>query len=102
MSEDSQIVVPPAFVALFIEPGRSRPGVPRELIAERHEHCEDLAQMLTEHAREKLWELGVTEDEVLQRIARGLRHGDAALPEGEVHWVLGRLAELLGWSPPGR
>ena len=99
-AEDSQIVVPPAFVALFVPPGRSRPAAPREEIAMRHEFCEDLAQTLTEHARSRLWELGITEADVLERIHRGLLHGDAGLSEGEAGWVLGRLAELLDWPLP--
>lgn len=100
MSDESQIVVPPSFVALFIEPGRSRPNASRQEIAARHEHCEDLANLLTEHASTKLWELGVTEDIVLERIHRGLLAGDTALPAAEARWVICRLAELLGWEMP--
>lgn len=99
--EDSQIVVPPAFVALFVPPGRVKPTLPREEIAARHELCEDLAQALTEHARTRLWELGITEADVLERIHRGLLGGEAGLGEGEAGWVLGRLAELLAWPLPG-
>ncbi len=100
MSEDSQIVVPPSFIALFIAPGRSRPNAPREEIAARHEHCEDLACLLTEHARTQLWQLGVTEADVLERIHRGLLAGDTALPPAQARWVLCRLAELLEWEQP--
>ncbi len=100
MSEDSQIVVPPSFVALFIEPGRHKPNAAREHIAERHEFCEDLAQMLTEHASTKRWELGVTEGDVLQRMHRGLLEGAAGVSEAEAQWVVRRLAELLAWPPP--
>ncbi len=100
MSEDSQIVVPPSFIALFIAPGRSRPNAPREEIAARHEHCEDLANLLTEHARTQLWQLGVTEADVLERIHRGLLAGDTALPPAQARWVLCRLAELLEWEQP--
>lgn len=98
MSEDSQIVVPPSFVALFIAPGRSRPSASRDEILARHEHCEDLANLLTEHASTRLWELGVAESDVLERIHRGLLAGDTALPAPEAQWVICRLAELLGWS----
>ncbi len=100
MSEDSQIVVPPSFVALFIEPGRSRPNAPREHISERHEFCEDLAQMLTEHASTKRWELGVTEGDVLQRMQRGLLEGASGVNPMEAQWVVRRLAELLDWPLP--
>ena len=101
MSEDSQIVVPPSFVALFVEPGRIKPSMPREHIAARHEFCEDLAQMLMEPAQTKRWELGVTEDDVLERMHRGLREGPAAVDEAEARWVVCRLAELMDWPQPG-
>ncbi len=99
-SEDSQIVIPRAFIELFIAPGRVRPNEPREVIAARHEFCEDMAQMLTEHALDKLHELGITEGEVLARIALGLAADGSALSSAEAGWVVGRLAELLGWPQP--
>ena len=98
MSDDSQIVVPPSFIALFVAPGRSRPSESREHIAERHELCEDLATMLTDTARTRLWELGITEADVLERIHRGLPGSDLGLSDGETRWVVTRLAELLGWT----
>jgi hypothetical protein len=100
MSEDSQIIVPPTFVELFVDPGRSRPREPRHVIAERYELCEDLAQMLTETAREKLWALGITEHDVLERVHRGLLGGDLSLSPAEAWWVTQRLAELLEWPAP--
>jgi hypothetical protein len=89
MSDDSQIVVPPSFVALFVPPGRLKPVLPREQIAERHELCEDLAQMLVETAQAKRFELGITEDAVGGVV-------DAAV----ARWVTHRLAELLEWPQP--
>jgi len=100
MSDESQIVVPPSFIALFVAPGRTRPGESREHIAARHELCEDLASMLTDTARTRLWELGITEADVLQRIGRGLPSSGLDLSEAETRWVLTRLAELLGWDLP--
>ena len=100
MSDESQIVVPPSFIALYLEPGRSRPSLPRDEIAERHEHCEDLANLLTEHAANQLWDLRLSEDIVLERIQRGLLTGSTALPAAEARWVICRLAELLGWEIP--
>lgn len=100
MSDENQIVVPPSFIALFVEPGRSRPTATREEIASRHEHCEDLANLLTEHASTRLWQLGVAEADVLERFHRGLLAGETALPPAEARWVVCRLAELLGWEPP--
>lgn len=100
MSDENQTVIPPSFMALFVEPGRQRPSASRQEIAARYEHCEDLAQLLTDHARTRLWELGVTEADVLDRIRRGLLEGDSALPASEARWVICRLAELLDWAQP--
>jgi hypothetical protein len=97
MSDESQIVVPPSFIALFVEPGRVKPAAPRHEIAARHEFCEDLAQMLTEQAQDKRWQLGVDETTVLQRVLSGLRGGASGLTEAEAQWVVTRLAELLEW-----
>ena len=72
MSDENQFVIPPSFIALFVEPGRIKPSASREAIAERYELCEDLATVLTERARTMQWELGVAEDDVLERIRRGL------------------------------
>jgi hypothetical protein len=100
MSDESQILVPPSFVAMFVEPGRVKPNAPREHILERYELCEDLATMLVDHASTKLWELGVTEVDVLERIHRGLLTGQAGVTASEAEWVSRRLAELLQWPYP--
>ncbi|OIQ80354.1 hypothetical protein GALL_378980 [mine drainage metagenome] len=109
---ESQITVPPSFIALFIEPGRSRPSASRAHIAQRYDLCEDLANLLTEQASTIKWELGVTEHDVLERVLRGLLAGPAAeaaaavdvVDAREARWVVTRLAELLGWpalpTPP--
>lgn len=98
MSDDSQILVPPSFVALYLTPGRTRPSASRAEISARHEFCEDLATMLTETAANKLWELGVTEADVLERVYRGLLGDAATVNAAEAQWVVRRLAELLGWD----
>lgn len=102
MNDDSQFEVPPSFVALFLAPGRLKPREPQAVIAQRYELCEDLAQMLTDTARTKLWELHATEADVLERIGQGLAAGPLDLTPDEAQWVLRRLAELLGWAwtPP--
>lgn len=100
MSDDSQIVIPPSFIALFVPPGRVKPTAAREEIAERYEFCEDLAQALTEQARTKLFELGIAEADVLERIGRGLAAPGGLVGEAEAAWVLRRLAELLEWPMP--
>ena len=101
MSEDNQFVVPPSFISLFVPPGRSKPTQGRAHIAARYEFCEDLAQLLTEQASTKKWELGVTEQDVLERMHRGLTGEGAVVDDAEAGWVLRRLAELLEWPDPG-
>lgn len=96
MSEENQFVVPQSFIELFIPTGRIKPTESAETISTRYELCEDMAQMLTEHARAKLFELGITEQDVLDRIHAGLADGDQ-LSEAEARWVARRLAELLEW-----
>ncbi|MGC8509103.1 MAG: ATPase with chaperone activity [Thiomonas sp.] len=101
MAGDSQLVVPPSFIALFLEPHRTRPTQSREVITARYEFCEDLATLLTEHAADIQSSLHVTEDGVLQRVYRGLRVPDSGVDAKEAQWVVNRLAELLGWPLPG-
>lgn len=100
MSDENQIVVPPSFVALFVEPGRVKPNASRQHILARYELCEDLATMLMDHAKSKLWELGVAEADVLERIHRGLLDDGAGVEVVEAAWVTRRLAELLDWDCP--
>jgi hypothetical protein len=97
MSDDNQIIIPPSFIALFVPPGRNKPTASKAHIYERYDLCEDMANMLTEQASTKLWELGITEADVLERMERGLADPQLGLTAGEVAWVIARLAELLGW-----
>lgn len=99
MSDGSQILVPSSFTALFVPPGRLKPTEPAAVIEQRYELCEDFAQMLVDQARARLWELGISEADVLQRMAQGLTDSDIFAPP-ESQWVLCRLAELLGWDKP--
>ena len=96
---ESQTPIPESFVALFVPTGRQRPTATREAIAERYELCEDMAQMLTEPARERLFQLGIAEEDVLERTHAGLAQGDVLTP-AEALWVTRRLAELLQWALP--
>ncbi len=108
MSDDSQISLPPSFIALFLPPGGAargaKPQASRQHMAERYELCEDLAQMLTDTASTKLFELGIRESDVLARIEAGLLAGAGAAPAlvdaAEARWIVTRLAELLGWPLP--
>jgi hypothetical protein len=98
LSEESQILVLPSFVQLYIPEGRVKPIAPRDAIAARHEVCEDVAQALTGHARATLWGHGVTEQDVMDRVLAGLLAGDSGLTADEAMWVARRLAELLEWQ----
>lgn len=92
--DEHQIHVPPSFIALFVPPGRIKPVLPRETILERYEFCEDLSQLLSEHARQQLLQLGIDVSDALQRVARGLS-GIDGLDEAQAGWVLTRTEELL-------
>jgi len=98
MTDDYQIIVPPSFIALFVEPGRTKPSATKEHIYARYDFCEDLASMLTEPAGNKLWELGITEADVLERMHQGLTTTEVGVNAAEADWVIHRLAELMNWS----
>jgi hypothetical protein len=100
MSDENQIVTPPSFIALFVPKGRIKPTESREFIAQRYELCEDMAMMLCEPAQTRLWELGITEADVLQRMHLGLLAEPSALNAIEAGWVIHRLAEMLNWDCP--
>lgn len=101
MYEINQNEIPSSFVDLFIPRGATRPSERREVIAARYELCEDLAQMLTEHATATRADLGVTELDVLAQLLRGLQTADSVVTPAEALWVVRRLAELLAWPSPG-
>jgi hypothetical protein len=98
MSDESQIEIPSSFIALFVPPGRIKPTASREHIRLRYELCEDLASMFVDTAQTKLWELGISESDVLERIHAGLLAGAGGVETNEAQWVTCRLAELLGWD----
>lgn len=97
---DSQIVIPPSFVQLFVPPGKTRPVEPRQLIAQRYDLCEDMAQMLVDNAREKHFAIGLAEIDVLDRIHAGLLADASPVSGEESVWIVRRLGELLGWPLP--
>lgn len=93
----SQLLVPEAFVNLYSERGRLRPGMSRHELAERHEFCDDLSSLLADQAATLAWQQGLAPDVVLERIARGLREPQSPVQAVELGWVLGRIAERLDW-----
>lgn len=98
MSDENQVDIPQSFIALFMEPGRSKPAATRFFIAQRYELCEDMANLLTHTAQEMLHGLGIAERDVQERCYRGLLAGDAVFKPAEALWVVRRLAELSGWE----
>ena len=101
MADDDQGFIPPSFHAVHAD-ARGRLRLPRRELGARHELCEDLAQALLEQAQAIRHDLGVTESDVLGRIARGLQAPASGLDAGEAEWVVTRLAELLDWPWVGR
>lgn len=99
MSDDYQIEIPPSFQAIHTN-ARGRLLIPLVDFRARYELCEDLAQHLTEHCRSIHVEIGVDEQDVLERCHRGLVGPDAVVAENEAGWVVTRLAELLDWPAP--
>ena len=101
MTDNQSIEIPPSFVALFVAPGRIKPSLGFEAMGNRYELCEDLANLLTEHAKTVLFDLGIAEADVLQRCELGLLSEPSQVNTKEARWVVRRLAELLGWDDPG-
>lgn len=101
MDDSHQIEVPPSFTSLYAAPGGLRLTAPMSQVRERYELCEDLANMLTEQASSKRFELGVTELDVLEKMAQALAGEGSPVAPAEARWVIRRLAELLGWEDPG-
>ncbi|MBP7132781.1 MAG: hypothetical protein KBA70_08465 [Aquabacterium sp.] len=99
MFDSYQIEIPPSFIGLHAD-ARGRLTMPAPYLRERYELCEDLAQHLTEHCRGIHVEIGVDEQEVLQRCERGLLSPDSVVTAAEARWVVTRLAELLNWPHP--
>jgi hypothetical protein len=98
MSVDNQIEPPQSFMAMYVTPGRSGPNAPQEVVLARYEQCEDMACLLTEHARTLAFKENFSESDVLTRCHRGLRDAASDFNEKEAAWVICRLAELLGWA----
>lgn len=97
MVDPNQLETPETFTALYVAPGAYKPSLPRDELFARYEFCEDLANMLTEHASNVKFDTGATEIDVLERIRAGLLEPESGVNTQEAHWVTGRLAELLNW-----
>ena len=99
MDDANQIQVPDSFLALYASRGGHRLTEPIAQVRARYELCEDLAQALTEQARITQFQLGITEQDVLEKMLQALTQEGSPVPANEAQWVVRRLAELLDWPP---
>ena len=100
MHPDSQIHVPPSFIALYSD-ARGRLTAPAAEVAERYELCEDLANHLVEQAQSLHHGAAVpSEEEILDRMLAALTTPESGFTLPEARWVVTRLAELLNWPAP--
>lgn len=97
---ESQIHVPPSFVALYSDPRRQRLSISSAQLCQRYELCEDLAQALVDTASAQSHGGTVSNEAVLARCHGGLLQEGSGLAAAEAGWVTQRLAELLGWQIP--
>jgi hypothetical protein len=95
MSDERQIVVPASFLSIYTPVGQHRPTPPRQWLEERHDWCEDLAQLLLEQVKTKTWTLGITTEDAVARVGQGLADMPETVSTDEAVWVLCRLKELL-------
>ncbi len=101
MDDSHQIDVPPSFTQLYAAPGGYKLTEPMTVVRERYELCEDMAQMLTAQATNTMHALGITELDVLEKMAQALSAEGSPVQPAEARWVVRRLAELLNWEDPG-
>ena len=100
MHPDSQIFVPPSFIALYSNE-RGRLQVPAAELSARYELCEDLANHLVEQAQHLHHGVAVPSEEgILRRMHAGLATEGSAVTLSEAGWIVARLAELLQWPHP--
>ncbi len=91
------IDIPPSFVQLYVPPGRSKPSASWAQLLGDYELCEDMAHMLAPTAADLLFQLGITEQDVVQRCYEGLRTEPCVVNDVQSRWVVQRMAEILSW-----
>ncbi len=99
MHDEYQIHIPPSFIAVHSD-ARHRLSIPLAELRVRYEMCEDLSNHLVEHCKGIHVDVGVDEQEVLQRCLKGLLSPESGVAQSEAVWVVTRLAELLYWPLP--
>jgi len=97
--DDNQILVPPSFTAVHSD-ARGRLRERADVVRQRYELCEDLANHLVEQAQTLYHVQAPSESEILLRIHAGLCTAESGVSVPEATWVTMRLAELLQWPCP--
>jgi hypothetical protein len=100
MYEENQSFVPETFIALYVKPGHFKTSLPRAEVLQRYELCEDLATLLQDTISAQQFQLGITEDDALNKCWQGLMVQPELVQPAEAFWVVCRLAELLSWPIP--
>ncbi len=99
MSEQNQLEIPQAFVSLYVAPGQIKPSLRRPELHQRYEFCEDLCNLLSENARNVIFDLSIAETDVLHRFHQGLLAEQSGVTAAEAGWIIRRLCETLNWDP---
>lgn len=99
MHDDNQILVPPSFIAVHSD-ARGRLRERADVVRQRYELCEDLANHLVEHAQTLYHMQAPSESDILLRIHAGLCTVGSSVSAPEAAWITMRLAELLQWPCP--
>ena len=100
MSHNNQQFIPNSFTDLFKDPLRpyAKASEPFEVILERYDLCEDMAQMLYQPALNMMGSMNITESDVIERTFKGLLVNQEIVKTQEAQWIVQRLCELLEWQ----
>ncbi len=100
MSQNNQQFIPNSFIDLFKDPLRpyAKASEPFEVILERYDLCEDMAQMLYQPALNMMGSMNITESDVIERTFKGLLVNQEIVKTQEAQWIVQRLCELLEWQ----
>ena len=100
MSHSNQHFIPSSFTDLFKDPSRpyAKLSEPFDVILERYDLCEDMAQMLCQPSLNMMGSMNITETDVLDRTLQGLLINPDIVSPSEAKWVLQRMSELLNWN----
>jgi hypothetical protein len=74
-------------------------GYSQEELRLRYTLCQEYVDVLPAHCMQmRQQKIGMTEEVVLERTGRALAHRHWQLSGAEVDWVIGKVAEILGWD----